>query len=372
MSRKFMTASVERLKVGMILGQTIFDDQGNILLGEGMSLKELYIKKLKDHGIIKVNIIRNQDKKEKYIDLEDDVHIDKDELSEVRFEAKELVKDTMKRLYLNDSTSIENLMAVVNRIIDLLLDNKEISINLNTLRTLDDYTFEHSVNVCILSLVMGISMNLKEEDLKELGIGALLHDIGKLLVPSEILNKPGPLSTEEYSIVKNHTTFGYDFLMKNKIVSKAAAEVALSHHERPDGNGYPRSKSSDEIHIFSRIVALADVFDALTSDRAYKKKIHPCRAMEYIIEMSSSQFDKKIVDSFISSIGVYPTGCFVRLNTSELGMVTKTNYLYPNKPIVRIVVDNNGQKVSDHLEVDIQKNPSIFISELVPVNAHAL
>jgi len=362
MGKKLINIDVNSLEIGMILGETIYDSMGNVLLSGGVELKESYIHKLKDFGIPRVKILLGIEpdiiSKEKY----------PDSLEEVRIEAKEIIKETMNSLYYYESANIEKVIKIVSQIIDELIKNKDISLNLNNLRSLDDYTFEHSVNVCILSLLIGINMGFEEDKLREIGIGAFLHDIGKVLIPADILNKPSKLTGDEYEIVKKHTIFGYEMLKKSSLVSELAADIVLSHHERPDGKGYPLSKEQNSIDVFSRIVAISDVFDALTSDRVYKKKIDPFSAVEYMIKMANTQFDKNIVYEFISALGLYPLGSIVRLNTREVGKIIKINKLYPQKPIVRIIMDNNGCKVKEYFEVDIYKNPSVHITDIMPIS----
>lgn len=362
MNQKLMLINVDKLEPGMILGQTIYDSQGNVLLSKGVNLRESYINKLKDHGILKAEIVFNIENSS----LGNDEEVNGDILA-TRHEAIELIKDTMKRFEITQSIeNIRKIIEMVNRIIEELFQNEEIVINLTKLRSLDEYTFEHSINVCMLSLLMGIKKGFGADELRELGIGAFLHDIGKILIPREILNKPSTLTKSEYEIVKKHTTYGYDILKNNDQISETAVNIVLSHHERSNGKGYPNGKKSENTHTFSKIVALADVFDALTSDRIYKRKTDVFNAIEYIINMSEEQFDKDIVHEFIYLLGIYPTGSIVRLNTKEVGMIVKTDKLKPRSPTIKVLLDNKGKRVKDYLEVDMQKNPSVFITDYIP------
>jgi len=361
MGGRLSIIDVNELKEGMILGETLYDALGNILLGDGIALKESYIRKIKALNISQIYI-------------KDDVsHVDavkkgrgKDPyLLETRLEAKKFIDGAMKEYFLNDSIG-EKVSAIVNKLIEELLENDEIVISLGRLRTIDDYTLEHSVNVCIMSLVIGISYEFKHGELMDLGVGAILHDIGKMLVPQEILNKPGALTISEYEIVKKHTTYGYDILKRSEGISEIAAEVALCHHERLDGNGYPLGRKSDQIRIYSKIVAICDVYDALTSNRAYKDGIKPHKALEYICKMVNIQFDNEIVKKLLSCIKIYPVGSLVKLNTNEIGMVVDISKINPSKPVVRILLDEKGKKVMDYLEVDTNRNPDIEIINAYP------
>ncbi|WP_432665896.1 HD-GYP domain-containing protein [Wukongibacter baidiensis] len=360
MSSRLTKIDVDELKEGMILGENLYDSLGNILLGDGITLRETYIVKIKTLDISNVWIKNKLPIKEMKKENHSDPY-----LLETRLEAKRFIADTMQEFYLNGAV-VEKVLEIVNKLIEELLENDEIVISLGKLRTIDDYTLEHSVNVCIMSLVIGLSYGFEYEELVDLGVGAILHDIGKMLIPQEILNKPGALTVEEYEIVKNHTTYGYDILKKSEGISGIAAEIALSHHERPDGNGYPLGRKAEQIRIYSKIVAICDVYDALTSDRVYKKGIVPHKALQYICKMVDTQFDNELVKKLLNCVKIYPVGSLVRLNTNELGLVVDISKINPSKPIVRILLDEKGNKVTNYLEVDTNKNLGIQITNVFP------
>lgn len=362
MAKKLIQTNVDELKEGMILGENLYDSFGNILLGDGIVLKKSYIVKIRGLNIAKVCI------KEKSLSSqssEQEQYTKDSYLIETRMEAKKFVDESMQSLDFNGALA-QQAVTIVRKLIDELIENDEIIISLGSLRRVDDYTLEHSVNVCILSLVIGMSIGIDYDELMDLGIGAILHDIGKMLVPKHILNKPGLLTVDEYKIVKKHTTYGYDILKKSSEISKIAAEVALNHHERLDGNGYPSGKKEDQISIYSRIVAVCDVYDALTSDRVYKKKIEAHKALEYICKMVNIQFDNEIVKVLLKCIGIYPLGCVVKLNTNEIGVVVDLNKIDISKPVVRILLDRSGKIVRNYFEVDTNRNPDIEVKNVFP------
>lgn len=362
MVNKLIKTNVEELNEGMILGENLYDSFGNILLGEDIVLKKSYIVKIKGLNIAKVYIKEESIGRLNYEKIQNT----KDPyLKETRLEAKKFVEEAMQKLDFNGALA-EQALAIVIKLIDELIENEEIIISLGKLRKIDDYTLEHSVNVCILSLIIGISMELNYDGLMDLGVGAILHDIGKMLIPKEILNKPGALTVEEYEIVKKHTTYGYEILKKSNKISEIAAEVALCHHERLDGNGYPLGKKVNRISTYSRIVAICDVYDALTSDRIYKKKIEAHKALEYICKMVYTQFDIEIVKVLLSCIGIYPLGSLVKLNTNEVGLVVDLNKIDASKPVVRILLDRNGKSVKNYFEVDTNRNPDIKVKNVLP------
>jgi putative nucleotidyltransferase with HDIG domain len=347
---------VEKLKEGMVLARTLHTYDGNTLLNVGIVLKNSYIMKFKDLGI-----------RELYV--EDEISHDivvKDVVSEeTRFEARINIKSAMDSIRYGSSLDVKPVRDSVCKMIDELMNVKDTMVNLQDLKSTDQYTFSHSVNVCVLSLITGISMNYDEEKLRELGIGAMLHDVGKTRIPNEILNKPDSLTTEEFEIIKKHTSYGYELLKKSKMLSTYASYIALTHHERYDGEGYPLGLRGEEIHEFSRIVSIADVYDAITSDRVYKRRVNVNEAVEYLIGMGDHQFDYNIVRNFIEHITIYPPGTCVLLNNGEKAIVVDVNKRYPNRPIIRILLDREGQIPRVPKEIDLTKNTTLLISDIV-------
>ncbi|MDD4503580.1 MAG: HD-GYP domain-containing protein [Clostridiaceae bacterium] len=347
---------VDKVKEGMVLARTLHSYDGNILLNAGIILKNSYIAKFSDLGIREVYV---EDEISRDIVLKDVVS------EETRFEARINIKNAMDSIRYGNSLDVKPVRNSVCNMIDELMDVKDTMVNLQDLKSNDQYTFSHSVNVCVLSLITGISMKFDEEKLKELGIGAMLHDVGKIKIPSKILNKPGSLTTEEFNIVKKHTSYGYELLKKSKVLSTYASYIALTHHERYDGEGYPLGLRGEEIHEFARIVSVADVYDAITSDRVYKKRVNINEAVEYLIGMGDHQFDYNIVRNFIEHITIYPPGTCVLLNDGEKAIVVDVNKKYPNRPIIRILVDKEGQIPMEPVEIDLTKNNTLLISEII-------
>jgi HD-GYP domain-containing protein (c-di-GMP phosphodiesterase class II) len=347
---------VDKAKEGMILGRSLHNYDGNMLLNAGIILKSSYINKFKELGIRELYV---EDEISRDIVLNDVIS------EETRFEARINIKNAMESIRYGTSLDVKPVRDSVCRMIDELMDVSDTMVNLQDLKSNDQYTFSHSVNVCVLSLITGISMNYSEDKLRELGIGAMLHDVGKTRIPNEILNKPESLTKEEFDIVKKHTSYGYELLKKSAILSTYASYIALTHHERYDGEGYPLGLRGEEIHEFARIVSIADVYDALTSDRIYKKRVHINEAVEYLIGMGDHQFDYNIVRNFIEHITIYPPGTCVLLNTGEKAIVVDVNKRYPNRPIIRILIDREGQVPKEPIEIDLTKNNTLLIDEII-------
>ncbi len=356
---------VEELKDGMTLGETIYDNLGNILLSKGIVLKKIYINKIRNLKMNKVQIqILDIDTKENDTLSEEN---NQELFIRTKSGAEDFIKKTFSKVsFKNNNIEIDKIQEIVNRLINELLDNQIVTTSLDRLRSVDDYTFEHSVNVSVLALILGINLGYERKELLELGIGAILHDIGKILIPDEILNKPGPLTAREFAIIKEHTTYGYEALKNNKdSISDIASNIVLCHHERPDGLGYPNGIKNELIHTFSKIVAITDVFDALTSDRVYKNKVEPINAIEYIAKMAGVQFDSDLVYSFIECVALYPRGSIVKLNTDEIGMVIESNRMNPQKPKVKLLIDRFGNRLDKSFEIDINRNPDISIIKII-------
>ncbi len=358
----------DKLESGMVLGETLYDHGGNILLSKGIELRHAYIEKIIHLGMetILISDVSKYIFEESGFSVVDPVlnMVNRDIIiAETRSDAVNLTRGFMADLGGSAAApNVDKMLLVVNQIIDEILKNDEIAFNLGDLKSVDDYTFEHSVNVCVLALLSGISLGFKKVALVELGIGAILHDIGKILIPQDVLNKPGLLDDEEFDTVKRHARLGFDVLNRMKGVSQASAAVALYHHERHDGNGYPNGMAGCEIPLYSRIVAIVDVFDALTSDRVYSKKISPYKAMEYVISMVDAHFDTEVVKRFTRQIGFFYKGLYLELNTGELAVVVTAQHA---RPVVRVLKDARGMDVTNHYEIDLLKNPTVHIKNII-------
>ncbi|MBI2400891.1 MAG: HD-GYP domain-containing protein, partial [Deltaproteobacteria bacterium] len=246
------------------------------------------------------------------------------EAQRLRGEAELLVREFLQNARLGKDVDTGKVTGTVGRMVDSVFRNQDALTSLARLKSFDDYTFAHCVNVCILSLALGRQMGLERADLEDLGTGAILHDIGKMLVPDKVLNKPGKLTDEEFAIMKTHAELGGDMLSGAKI-NEAAMLVALQHHERYDGSGYYKGLAKSEIHIFARIAAVADVYDAMTSKRVYQPGMVPEEALKRLYLMRGTHFQPEIVETLIKCLGIYPIGTFVELNTGELAIVKMVN-----------------------------------------------
>jgi HD-GYP domain-containing protein (c-di-GMP phosphodiesterase class II) len=348
--------AVKNLKNGMELARTIMSQDGRILLHSGIVLNETYIKRLIELGISSVYI-----KDEIFGDYEvQDVISEK-----TRLEAIKVITNNINWLKKNHNLNIRAVKNVVDSIISELLDNRNLLINLSDIRCFDDYTFAHSVNVCTLSILVGITMNYDITQLSEIGIGALLHDIGKIKIDIDILNKPSTLTREEYKQIKLHPGYGFEILRNYNDIPLLSSHVAFQHHEHWNGQGYPRKLGGTKINKYARIVAVTDSCDALLSDRPYRLG-YSLNHTSYILKrMSGIQLDPDCVTALMANIAVYPIGTIVKLNTGDIGIIVDVNRDSPTRPIIRIVFNSYGRRLSELHEVDLSKFSSIVIVKIL-------
>ncbi len=260
-----------------------------------------------------------------------------------------------------DQSDIEELVEAINE--DLNKGEHEI-INLLDVIDYDDYTYTHSLNVGVISTFFARQLHLSLDEIKQVGIGAFLHDIGKLKIPIEILNKPDKLSAEEFSIMKEHSALGVDILKADNKISPIAKEIILYHHEKYNGTGYPQGLKGDDYKLFYEIVSLADIYDALTSKRPYKEALTAQKAIEIILDCKN-QFRPTTLKVFKKNMNImfreswfYPENSFVILNSNELAMIVTNNKTIPLKPLIKILGDKNGSKLSDPFLVDLTSDPT--------------
>ena len=273
------------------------------------------------------------------------------------------VREVFENVSLFSSKQLDDSLAIVDKIIDDLENYKLVNIDLNKFRTFDNYTYIHSVNVAILSTLVGSKMGLSGQNLRMLSLGAMFHDLGKSSLPLEILNKPSGLLEEEFEIIKQHPVLGVAML-KFSDTPEETLGIIRYHHERWNGEGYPDGLRQRAIPTNAQIVAVADVFDALVADRPYRKGLPPYHALEIIVAGSGEEFNQEIVEVFRQCLVLYPQGSIVTLNTGETGTVVGFHYNYPSRPLVRILFDQYGKFVDEELFLDLLKDLTRFVQSV--------
>lgn len=258
---------------------------------------------------------------------------------ETRQASMRALKRYVHRLRKGYAGDLRPIAAVVSQILDEILANSSVLVELTAIRGLLDeqeYLFAHSVRVAALTLLLGLHSGLDRRELTVLGMGALLHDVGKVRVPLSILTKEGPLTQEERAQIQLHPVHGFEILRRHRELDRRAVHVAYQHHERWDGSGYPRGLQGTEIHRFARLTAVADVFDALTSPRPYRPAWPVHQALTFIADEGGRSLDPAVVRTFLARVAPYPVGTLVRLNTGEEALVVRLNPIAPARPVVRV------------------------------------
>lgn len=215
---------------------------------------------------------------------------------------------------------------------------------LTNMKERDEYTSIHSMNVCIMAVSFGRSIGMSKSELEIIGLGGLLHDLGKMRVPLEILNKPSKLTVEEFDVMKTHPMEGYKMLLEHGNLPPEVLDIVKHHHERRNGKGYPSQLAGDDISNMTRMVAIVDVYDAITSDRCYHDAISPYDALKNMYDWINEDFDKIIIEQFIKCLGIYPIGCAVELNLGHVGIVVSASEKSKLRPIVMLVVNSKGDR----------------------------
>lgn len=351
-TRKFVrTRSLEE---GMRIDQTIVDRMDRILIARGTILDRYLIDSLKKLEIGGVYIGEGEDdpdpeKTEPEVPVS---AIARNNISRYREadpakvklteSVRKRVSEGIQYLYNNsDSANFSSTTKSINQnLMKAINDNAAIAVDINTLKTSDEYTFKHSVDVATMSMVVAKKMGMKQEDIYNIGIAGLLHDMGKSKIPLEILNKPARLSDEEFAVMKSHSVLGYNILKEKNDFSLAISLAVLQHHEKMNGKGYPMGVTADKISPYAKILSVVDVYDALVTERPYKKSLSQRTAIEMIMSMTE-ELDITAMKSFLGSVILYPVDSNVTLSNGEIAKVVKNYPEYILRPVVVGVESGN-------------------------------
>lgn len=291
--------------------------------------------------------------------------------------AREQSLRLLEAVRLGHELDVVQVKVVVKECVESMLRNPGAMLWLARIKHSDEYTAEHCLRVAIFSIALGRELGLRQDELEHLGMCGMLHDVGKIKVPSAILNKPGALTPHELRVMQSHASEGRKLLMSNEQVTAAAVDVAFSHHERLDGRGYPRGLDAPRIPYFAKIVAVVDAYDAINSDRPYSKGKSSLEALRILFEASGSHFDEELVKVFVRRIGIYPPGEIVEMNNGEVGIIIACSPLSKLKPKILLVLDEGKQSAPERV-VDLQHAPrdrsgrSYRIKDVYPTGAFGI
>jgi len=348
---------------GMRLAKRIYSDEGIVLLAEGVELTSTLIRRLGECGI---SFIYVQDP------LTDDLVI------------PELLGEETQRRTLQAIRSVfrdfsgapakgkpgtypyvgRKMRDVMSLIMDDLSRHEDAMIMLMNLHTVDHYLYMHSMNVCVYTTLLGIAHGYSRDELTTLGLGALLHDIGKTQISMQVLLKPGALSPSEFGEIKRHTERGFYLLKDEPNIPILAAHCAYQHHERLNGTGYPRGIEGGEIHEFAKWIGIVDSYDAMTSRRVYRDAMLPHQAVEMLYSGSGTLYETSMLRLFRDKVAIYPIGVTVKLNTGQLAIVSDINATCAHRPIIRVLTDEEGVELAAPFDMDLSKNLNVLISEI--------
>jgi HD-GYP domain-containing protein (c-di-GMP phosphodiesterase class II) len=282
----------------------------------------------------------------------------------IRRQAAGLVREVMQDARLGKAIELERVTPVVENITASILRNPGALLGLLRIKGKDDYTFLHSVSVCTLLVAFCRSRNMSEEITYQAGLGGLLHDTGKALVPDHILNKPGRLTEEEFEVIRRHPRDGHDILLKTPGIGPIPLDITLHHHERRDGSGYPEKLLADDISELAQMAAIVDVYDAITADRVYHKGMPAAEALRKIYEWSKFHFNPVLAQEFVRCVGIYPVGTLVMLESERLAVVVEPHESSLLTPKVNVFYDTRKEAYIRPETVDLARGDKILRHEL--------
>ena len=347
---------VKDLRPGMKLGADIFDSYGRVLLGGKAELTEEYIERLKNLGFDGLYIAD---------ELSADIEVEPIVSPVLRGQAIDCVRHQ----------DIDGCKVIAKEMVQEILDKGTISLDMNDLRETDDYTYSHSVNVALYSSIIGLSMGLDEKSIEELALSGLLHDLGKMYIPNEILNKKGRLTQDEYQIMKSHAKISYDLIKERWDIAPNVKVAVLFHHENVDGSGYPNGIVEEDMTLYTKIIHVADVFDALLSKRPYKKPYSAYEVSEYMMGACGLMFNKEVVEALLKHVPLYPKGTEMIMSDGRHCIIVENVGMHNLRPIIRLMdgttidlMDSQYYNItlvaaasSDSISLEAEKERSVMI-----------
>lgn len=336
--------SIDNIEVGTYLAKSLYDYNGSVLLHKDYKLTDNMIKRLKSLGYKGVYV---ED------DISEGIYIE--EIIDERVKIK--AANCLESIAEHDG-SVSDIKPIVADIVDNIIDNQDVMLSMHQLYDYHKYTYSHCVNVGVISTYIGSRLNYNKDELIQVATAGMLHDIGKKYIPASILDKKEKLTDDEYSIIRNHPNQGYKMIKGINSISGLTKVAVLDHHERCDGSGYPRGLNCNDISSFSKVIAVADTYDAMTTDRSYRKAFSASETVEYLMGDGGKLYDFKVIDNFTKSVAIFPDGTVVELSNGIQGIVIKNNPDFTLRPVIRSLDDDtiiDLKNDSNYLNVRIEK-----------------
>lgn len=348
--------NVSGLKGNEVLAKPIYDDEGRVLLNVDVKLTPYYIQKLNDIGILTICIDDN---------LSKDVMIKEGITEKTRQMSKNAVKEVIEKYSRGGKADNTGIIKSVTAVIADVLANDDVLINVSEIRVNDTNLYSHSVNVCILATLVATHMGYSIPKVKDIAVGAILHDIGRIKILNDKKTVAGFSTREELEnyIKWNHPKVGHDFLSEQSLCSAYSKAAVLMHHEKMDGSGYPLKLKGNDIIDIAKLVSICNTFDNMISGHATEAPKPIYEVTEYLIGLSNQYYDYEMVKKFTSNIAAFPTGSGVILNTNEKCLVLRQNKSMPLRPVVKVLYDQGGNPVAEPHEIDLISELSVFITK---------
>lgn len=344
--------ALENVEQGELLGKQILSNDGRVMLSKGVQLTIGLLSKLREMGVSAVFI-----EDDRYSDIE----IEEVVSETTRRETMKTLTNSVQFMQQDKSFNGKEISDSVDAVIQEIMGNQDVLMSVTDIRTKENELFVHLLNVCILSTMIGVKLNLNRERLHELAIGAVLHDIGKMVDRVPVKDIPTGYSGGEEEL-KHHSWKGFNLLRKASDISTLSAHIALTHHEYVDGTGQPRGMKEEDIHFLSKIVAVTNDYDNLITHKDPAKRMFPHEASEYIMSLTGKKYDHNVVWRFLRCIAFYPNGVQVKLSTNQVGVVTGQHKGLPQRPIIRVYEGNKDSFTYE--EIDLARETTIFITKV--------
>lgn len=348
--------SVGFLEAGMVAARNVHSAEGRLLVTKETVLSEAMVANIQKTSLGSI-YVRNP----LFQDIEAEEVVTEDNRRKAVMALKSAVTAYQKTKVLD----IQPLKKVLRELVVEIIRNRDSMIHQLDMRTYQDYIYAHSVNTCVLSVLIAVNLDYPEGKLTDLALGTMLHDIGMMMLPDALLMKMGNLTPEESKQVQQHPEDGFNILRTVREIPITVAHIAYQHHERVDGKGYPRNLTADKILEFAKVAAVADTFDALVSDRPYRKGMVPHEAYEVMMALADSYVDRDILHLFLTHVAIYPVGAVVQLDNGQHGVVTKVLPRLQTRPQVRLLTDQQGNLLSEQTEIDLTQHLTLMISRVL-------